>query len=250
MPRSTKGFPALLVTPRWLGITAAVLALSVLFAFASSWQYHRAIDQVNAARAVASQPEPIESLIPLDDAKVPDDSLGRLASTAGSYVADAWVVQRQSPDGLPGVWLVSALDDGSGTLTPVLRGWLPERTSTPSSGEQVAVIGRVSSPENFYADIAAAADDELVAITGQRLAQLWDKPVRAGYVVLTEQQPGLQPGDPEPVKSVFGTDPNVDFPWQNASYALQWALFVAFVCFMYWRLLRDDLRAAAEGVKA
>jgi cytochrome oxidase assembly protein ShyY1 len=31
---------------------------------------------------------------------------------------------------------------------------------------------------------------------------------------------------------------------QNASYAVQWVLFAAFVVFFWWRLLRDDLRGA------
>ncbi len=237
---------ALLLTARWLGITLLVVVLSALFAFASSWQYHRAIEQVEAARAVASEPEPIAALVPDGADRVPADALGRTATASGSYIADAWVVGRASSAGEPGVWLISALDDGSGTHTAVLRGWLPGRAPTPSSSVAVEVTGRVSSPENFYAAIAPERPDELVSITPDGLAGIWGLPLRAGYVVLTEQEPGLQQGDPVPVSAVFGVHEDVEFPWQNVSYAVQWAVFIAFVGFMYVRLFRDDLRERRE----
>lgn len=232
----------LLLTPKWIALTLLVLAMSAVFATASSWQYQRAMHQVDAQRAAASQPVPVAELVPVGD-EVPPASLGRLAEVAGTYTLDAWVAGRTSGSGQPGFWLVTAVDDGSGLLTPVLRGWLPAKEGDTGAGERVAVIGRVSSPENFYRDTPAAAADEMVAITDQRLADIWGRPLRPGYVVLTEQVPALGPADPQPVPAVFGTEASVGFPWQNAGYALQWISFIGFVGFMYWRLFRDDLRA-------
>lgn len=241
----------MLATPKWVGISVLVILASVIFAAASSWQYGRAMDQVNAQRATASVPVPIDALAG-GGGDVPAESLGRLAVVTGRYVADAWVVHRASGDGEPGYWLMSALDDGSGTLTAVLRGWVPERpdASQAAAGGTVAVTGRVSSPENFYTNVAPAGADELVAITSERLTEIWHEPIRPGYLVLTAQEPALAPGDPVPVKSVFGEDAAVGFPWQNAGYAVQWLTFIGFTGFMYWRLLRDDLqriRPAAPG---
>ncbi len=234
----------LLATPRWLALTLLLVALSVLFAVASTWQYQRAIDQVNTERAAASVPQPIETLVPAGP-DVPAESLGRVGVVSGSYVADAWVTGRLSPSGEPGVWLMSAVDDGSGLLTPVLRGWLPTRSEPgedrPRSGP-VTVTGRVSSAENFYTEVAAGGPDELVAITDERLAEVWQQPLRPGYLVLVEQEPGPTAGDPVAVASVFGSSTDVGFPWQNAGYAAQWVVFIGFAGFMYWRLFVDDLR--------
>lgn len=234
----------LLLTPRWVLLSLLLVGLSIGFAAASSWQYQRAIDQVNAERAAAAQPQPVEELVPAGD-EVPPASLGRLAVAEGAYTADAWVVGRSSPDGAPGVWLVSALDDGSGQLTAVLRGWLPQRGPVPGPTD-VQVSGRVSSPENFYESVAAPGPDELVAITDEGLAAIWRQPVRPGYLVLVEQQPAAGPAGPQPVPAVFGTDPDVGFPWQNAGYAAQWLFFIAFAGFMYYRLFTDDLRRNRE----
>ena len=82
----------------------------------------------------SASPEPMATLVPEDADEVPSDSLGRAAVATGQYVADAWVAGRMSAEGAPGVWLVSALDDGSGVLTAVLRGWLPQRAETGSNG--------------------------------------------------------------------------------------------------------------------
>lgn len=249
--RPRNDIAALLLTPKWVVLTLLVVALSAVFATASSWQYQRAMQQVDAKRAAASLPVPVAELLPVGE-PVPAASLGRLAEVAGTYTADAWVTGRTSPDGRTGVWLISAVDDGSGALTAVLRGWLPQRTTgtVTGTGEQVAVVGRVSSPENFYTEVAADGPDELVAITDQRLAQIWDAPIRPGYVVLTEQVPALGPADPQPVPPLFGTSTSVDFPWQNAGYAVQWITFIAFVGFMYWRFFTDDLRSRRERARA
>ena len=248
-PSASSDAAALLRTPRWIGLTLLLIALTALFAVASSWQYNRAIDQVNAERAANARPEPIDALVP-DADQVPPASLGRLAVVSGQYRGDAWVAGRASPSGEPGWWLVSAVDDGSGLLTPVLRGWLAEREpsgAAPWRGQQVTVTGRVSSAENFYTGVEANQPDELVAITNERLAAIWQQPMRAGYLVLAEQQPPLAAGDPIPVKPVFGTDPQAQFPWQNAGYAAQWLGFIGFAGFMYWRLLRDDLARLGEA---
>lgn len=244
-PNARRDALRLVATPKWVLLTLLLIVLTIAFAVASSWQYQRAIDQVNAERAAASQPQPIAALVP-DGVSVPAAALGRLAVVQGSYVADAWVPGRASPQGQPGLWLVSAIDDGSGLLTAVLRGWLPTR-SVPASPAEVAVTGRVSSPENFYQGVAADGFDELVAITDEGLTAIWQQPLRPGYVVLAEQEPALGPGDPQPVAPVFGTQSEVGFPWQNAGYAVQWLVFIGFAGFMYWRMFSDDLGKRAEA---
>lgn len=244
-PTARRDALRLVATPKWVLLTLLLIVLTIAFAIASSWQYQRAIDQVNAARAAASQPQPIAALVP-NGAAVPSAALGRLAVVQGSYVADAWVPGRASPDGEPGVWLVSAVQDGSGLLTAVLRGWLPAR-EVPAGPSEVTVTGRVSSPENFYQGVAADGSDELVAITDEGLAAIWQQVARPGYVVLTEQDPPLGPGDPQPVAPVFGTQSEVGFPWQNAGYAVQWLVFIGFAGFMYWRIFSDDLRKRSEA---
>lgn len=239
----------LLRTPKWIAFTLVVLLAAAVFAAASSWQYTRAMDQVNAQRAEQAAVAPVEELVPAAGSAVPDASLGRLAEVSGEYVADAWVVNRASPEGEPGYWLVSAVDDGSGTWTAVLRGWVPSDLPLADTGP-ITVTGRVHSDENFYAEVASPGDGLLVSITGAGLAEEWDRAVRPGYLVLTESDPSLTAADPVPVPPVFGAAPGGGFPLQNAAYALQWIIFIGFAGFMYVRWFRDDLarlREEAEG---
>lgn len=246
MPRNrpSGSLARLLLTPKWIGLTLLVIGVSALFAFASTWQYTRALDQVNAQRVANARPAPIGELVPAAG-ELPNSSLGRTAALSGRYTAHVWVPGRASAAGEPGVWLVSGLDDGSGVLTAVLRGWLPQ-PRLPDDPGPVTVAGIVSSEENFYPEAAPTGPGEVATITDAGLAAAFDQPVRPGYVVLTEQEPNLGPRDPAPVPPVFGAADSVGFPWQNAGYALQWVVFIGFVGFMYWRFLRDDLRAARD----
>jgi cytochrome oxidase assembly protein ShyY1 len=234
-------------TPRWIALTVVVLAASVLFGIASNWQYQRAIGQVQAQRAQASLPVPIDALVPAAAAAVPDDALGRRAVVAGDYRTQAWVPGRAAADGRPGFWLVAGVDDGSGTLTAVLRGWLPAKElPAGAAGDGIIAIGRVHSDENFYVGVPSGAADEVLAITTPNLAALWQQPLRPGYLVLDEQDPARAAADPAPVPPVFGAGSPGGFPWQNAGYALQWLVFIGFAAFMYWRWFRDDLQRARE----
>jgi cytochrome oxidase assembly protein ShyY1 len=238
-----------LATARWVALTLLVLLASVLFAVASNWQYHRAIAAVDARRAEAAQPVPIADLVPVDVSEVPNAALGRPAVVVGQYQEQAWVAGRAAPDGRPGYWLVSGMDDGSDVLTAVLRGWLPAKEA-PAGTADVEVTGRVHSDENFYVGVPGQAPDEAVAITNGNLEAIWDRPVRPGYLVLSEQVPPLTGADPLPVPPVFGAGGDGGFPWQNAGYAVQWLTFIAFAGFMYWRWFRDDLERAREDRQA
>lgn len=240
-------------TPKWIGLTLFLLVLTVAFAWLSQWQFDRATAQVAASRANGALPAPIADLVPATG-EVPSGSLGRLVELEGRYVDHVWISSRASAQGEPGRWLVSALDDGSGSVTAVVRGWLPPEAElpgaeSPGSG-QVWARGRVHSDENFYTETLDPASRTQVAIVSPILSQVWDLPTRPGYVVLTDQRPELGSTDPQPVPSVFGVEESVPFPWQNVAYALQWLLFLGFAGFFYWRWFTDDLaerRAEAGG---
>jgi cytochrome oxidase assembly protein ShyY1 len=68
-------------------------------------------------------------------------------------------------------------------------------------------------------------------------------PVVGGWIALVSQtpEPAVAGG---PVVAPISGDAPAGLRLQNASYAVQWVLFAAFVVFFWWRLLRDDLRGA------
>lgn len=230
--------------PRWIALTAFLVLLIVAFSLLSRWQFQRATLQMQAAEAGLAQPQSVDSLVPTSP-PLPDSSLGRLVILAGEYVEHSWVSGRSAPDGSAGRWLVSALDDGSGAVTAVVRGWMPDDSIVPPSGV-VRVTGRVHADEHFYSGLTARGADEVATITSPGLQEQWRTPTRPGYVVLTGQVPALTTADPIPVPPVFGAATSVAFPWQNVAYALQWLLFLGFAGFFYWRWFSDDLHETAD----
>ena len=110
--------------------------------------------------------------------------------------------------------------------------------------------GRVQPDENFYRDAPIGSEGPLVTITRDGLTEQWQAvlvggppgpatPVLApGYVTATTPDSGYERSAP-----VFGADPDVPFPLQNAFYSLQWLVFAGIVVFVWGRGLVLDTRS-------
>jgi cytochrome oxidase assembly protein ShyY1 len=223
-------------TPRWIGLALLAVAFMVGCVLLGRWQWDRTQDIVQAERASQSAAIPVEG-IAAPGTELPNESIGRPVVARGRYLAEQQVlVLHRSFEDRPGVWVLTPLELTDGTVVGVLRGWLPDATSpglVPASG-LVTVEGIMHPDERFYPD-AVTQPGTVVAITSGPLAQEWGPQTRPGYVMLTAQQPNVEPA-PRPALPTVQTS-DVAFPLQNFFYAFQWWVFALFALGVYFRWL-------------
>ena len=244
-----KAMLRLALTPRWL-VAALVLLLLIAGAILlGRWQWERTQTILAAERAAVAQPIPVQEVFADGDVlatELPAEGIGRPVTVTGEY-ADGMqtLVTSRELDGKPGVWVVDGVDLGDGTVSAVLRGWLPDGASPgvePPTGE-VTVTGILHPDETFYAD-AAAEPGTAASIAHDRLAEQWQATVLPGFVVLSSEEPAVAPA-PIPVPPTVQTS-DVPFPLQNFFYAFQWWIFAAFGVAVYLRWLWTESRPADE----
>jgi len=224
----------------------AIVLLAVVCVLLGRWQWDRTQSILAAERAAVSTAIPIENAVQSDDESLPAESIGRPVIVNGSYLPDLQVaVTSREHEGVPGVWIATAMRLDAGGLVAVLRGWLPEADSPGARAPEgrVSVNGVLQPDETFYAD-AQSEPGTVAAIAHDRLADLWDEPVLSGFVVLQSQEPGTDPA-PIPVLPTVQTG-DVPFPLQNFVYAFQWWLFGIFGLVVFLRWLWLDSRRKSK----
>jgi cytochrome oxidase assembly protein ShyY1 len=227
----------LALTPRWLLGLLVLLGLVVLAVNLGRWQWDRTQTILAAERAAVAEPVDVRQALGDATDEVPAEGIGRPVTASGTYVADRQaIVANRSLDGRPGVWVVTGLTLDDGAVVPVLRGWLPDADAPGAAVpvEPVSITGILQPDEVFYAG-ATAQEGTIAAISRDRLAQLWQVPVRPGFVVLQSTDPSTPPA-PDPVPPTVQTA-DVPFPLQNFFYAVQWWIFAAFGLVFYLRWL-------------
>ena len=227
-----------LLTPRWLGFTALAVLAVVLCLIAAWWQYQRTQDQLIVERAAAAELAAYPDVVTGTD--LPLDVLGREVRLDGELVPEArsFVRTRTNDSGEAGFWVVDGVRLDDGRTVPLLQGWVedPSAAPKPEVADLVSsTLGRVQPDENFYRDAPITPAEPLVTITSTGLASQWpsNANIAPGYVTATSANP-----DFERIRPVFGADPDVPFPLQNALYSLQWIVFAGLVLYVWFRGLR------------
>ena len=234
-----------LATPRWIGFTVlALMAIAVCFA-ASVWQWQRTQGQLDLERAAVAREADYTEVV--TGADLPLSALGRAVRVTGTPLPRARSAVRSRVDGSGrvGYLIVDGLRLADGRVVAVLQGWVrrPDAAPDPQSSP-LTVSGRVQPDENFYRDAPISAAEPLVTITGAGLNAQWEPQLDAvaadlapGYVTLTSPSARFERSPP-----VFGADPDVPFPLQNAFYTVQWLIFAVLVVFVWVRGLFLDVR--------
>lgn len=235
-----------LTTAPWiLRTVAAVLAIAACLA-AAVWQYERTQDQLAVARAALSQLAPYEEVVPTGTESLPIESLGRNVAVTGEVLPERTLIRsRLSREDEVGYLVVDGVRLADGRTVAVLQGWVPDVRSAPDlAGQQISVTGRVQPYENFYSEAPISESDPLITITAAGLAAQWgDRVPVDGYVTVTGAPAAAVFGAVIPL---VGTDPDVAFPLQNAFYSIQWLIFAAVIAYMWFRFLREDVRAGRD----
>ncbi len=246
-PPASRGILRLALTPR--GIVAALVVLLLVAAaiLLGRWQWDRTQTILEAERASASLPIPVQEVLPPDVTQLPNEVIGRPVTATGGYEPSMQAaVSNRVHAGAPGVWIVTGLRLADGRVAAVLRGSLPAGTSPgaePPAGA-VTVTGVLQPDEQFYSD-AVVEPGTVASIASDRLAAMWGADLLPGFIVLTVQEPSSSPA-PVPVQATAQTG-DVAFPLQNFFYAFQWWFFAIFAVVLYGRWLWLEARREAEA---
>ncbi len=234
------GVLALLRTPRWIGLTAAALLFIVAFGALSWWQWQRAQrDRVDAA------PVPAASVLTADSPLAPS-AYGTRVEASGVYDASAQVLVAHGPSSY---WIVTPLRPASGPAIPVARGTVsdvddPAVAAVPSG--TVRVVGVAQPYEGDPGTASGLPAGQAERITESAFDTTY--PLTLGWIALQSADPA-QTGVAAVVAPV-SADSTSSIRLQNASYAVQWVLFAAFVVFFWVRMLRYDLREVTTAPPA
>jgi len=237
---------------RWLGYLALVIVFSVTCVLLSKWQFAR-LDEVRAQiqlidRNYAAAPVPITELLTPGQPLNPENEWRSVVVT-GRYVAELQVlVRNRTHDGVSGFDIASPLEDSSGALFVVDRGWIPTGADgrTPSAipalpSGPVTVVARLRTTE----PILKGQSDTSELVSSFHIAELakaWNRPAYTGaYGLLASVTP---PGS----NGALAAKPDIG-EGNHLSYALQWIAFalLAFVALLW--AIRNE-RRIRSGVPA
>jgi cytochrome oxidase assembly protein ShyY1 len=232
----------LLLSPRWLALHVAAVALVAGFAALGWWQL--GVYQESQARQEAREDDPV----PLSAVARPGEPLGdaadRAVTATGTY-RDQLVVPARVHDGVLGAYAVATMDTGDG-LIAVLRGWEHDPSEiTPPRAGHVTVTGHLLAaevPEQATGprpvpnrQVGYLSPDAFAAATGDGVEQFVD-----GYLLATTEDPPsaaperLDASAVAPIRDVS--------PWQNLSYWAQWWVFAGAVLVFWASFVRGGLK--------
>lgn len=214
-----------LLTPRWLGFAALMLALAAAMVGLGLWQlsrYHErsAVNDRIAAAAVAA-PVPLAQVVPVGHRPPADAAWTRVTAT-GHYDPGHQILARdRGLDNATGFEILTplVLDDGSAVL--VDRGWLaPGGSATPTvpapPAGRVTVTGRVHLPESRPdPPLTIGGQVQVRRIDPARLADRVPYPLAGGYVLLDEPREAALAPIPSDHENAA----------MNGGYVVQWWAF-------------------------
>jgi len=221
------------MTRRWVGLTVGMLAVIVAFGALSWWQWQRA-QREDVLPAVAASD--VMGLSPL-----PPALYAVRVEASGTYDAAHQTLVQHTPTSY---WVVTPLVPLTGPAVPVARATVSSPSDPAVAAVTTGVVSVIGIAQPYEGDPGGASTmpaGQTERLTAAALALPY--PAVGGWVALVSQEPEpVVAGGP--VVAPIGGDAPAGLRLQNASYAVQWVLFAAFVVFFWWRLLRDDLRGA------
>ena len=238
-----------------LGIFALLLVGAVVCVRLGAWQVDRAVGAAEQQAAIEQAAREDSPPLPIADVVAPQTSftqsmVGQRVEVTGRWEPDAafWVPGRDL-DGRTGYLLLTGFrEDVTGALLPVVRGWVAEKDpgylELPTG--TVTVMGFIDGSE--AAETAGAEGDEIASVSAGALVNLWGGPIYSGYVILVSASPEVGAPDwaPGSAAAIEAMPPPVlpsgGLNLRNLAYAVEWFVFGGFALFLWWRMVRDEVR--------
>jgi cytochrome oxidase assembly protein ShyY1 len=234
-----------LLTPRWLGLLAAALALAATMVFLGKWQldrYHaRAAINDRIAAGESGAAVPVADLLPAPGTKTPEPAEWRRVTAAGTFdSAHEVLVRNRSADGQNGLEVLTPLVLADGSAVLVDRGWIPPSPGGPTVAPDVpaapsgtvTVVGRVHPTERGALDsVVIGGRTQIRHVDTAAIGQAGGYAVRDAYLLAVDGTPGATP-------VTIGV-PTLN-AWQNAAYVVNWWLFAGLTLYGFIYMLRKE----------
>lgn len=238
----------ILLAPRMLGLHLALVVVLPSFIMLGFWQLGRF--ETTGAPQPKARPE--AAAVPLDRLVAPGerltrDDVTRPATVKGTFDQAGQLLVANKPHGeRDGFWVLTPLRTADGVALPVVRGWVasPQDPATAVPGGTVTVTGRLQPPESSQATAPAGLPAGQISMvrTSELINRLPYRTLYDGYLVQSAQIPAAAK---PPVTVTVDEEPEPRaFNWRNLAYALQWWIFAGFAVFMWFHIVRDQLRKA------
>lgn len=233
--------------PRWLALLALVIAVCYVFALLGMWQVNVARDHGRQEAQTAALARPV---VPIDDVIRPhqamnDEAAARMVNATGTYDASRQVlITGRKLGDRHGYWVVTPLKTANGALLPVLRGFVerPGDAGRPAA-TPVEVTGMFAPDEGPPDRRVVLPAGQLQKVELGELVNRWPEDLYNGFVFATNETPVLSWGAGSKLTAVPPPDAAPQgLDWRNVSYAAQWWVFAGFGAYMWWRMVREDLR--------
>jgi cytochrome oxidase assembly protein ShyY1 len=219
-----------LLTPRWLGFAALMVALSAAMVGLGWWQlsrfHQRSAINGRIEAAAHQEPVPVMRVLSVGQPPPPTAAWTRVSATGRYDQAHQVLARDRAMNGGNGYEVLTPLVLDDGTAVLVDRGWLAApatdaATAPPvpaATAGTVTVTGRVHLPESRPDDPRAiAGQTEVRRIDPGHLASAVPYPLAGGYVLLdSPADAGLSPIPSDHENAVM-----------NAGYVVQWWAFAA-----------------------
>jgi cytochrome oxidase assembly protein ShyY1 len=240
-----------------LALHVATIAAIAGTLFLGSWQMRAYAEQEERERVAAANlaedapTAPIDEVVPTGQA-LTVDAVSRPVTVSGRYDAAATLlVPGRELDGRTGWHVMTPLISDDETVTPVLRGWVADR-SDPAVVPPADVVDVTGSVQALETDADASprqesvlAADEVPALTSVALFRTLPYPpatVRQTQLVLTDEQPSsAQAPELVPVEQAAPRQVGVS-AWRHLSYAWQWWLFAGAAVVFWGAFVRSGYR--------
>ncbi|MFM6849901.1 MAG: SURF1 family protein [Terrabacter sp.] len=238
-----------LLTPRWVGMLAALLVVVAACIWLGLWQLGVARDsgrQGVVAAASTQQRAPLQQVTAAHSDFRPELS-NRPVTVTGTYAAErSLLVVDRRLGGRVGSWVVTPLQTDGGTV-PVLRGFVdgtPAVVPAPPAG--VVTVSGTLGPGESPRPGAALPAPQVRSVDLAVLVNEWPGDLYNAVVLASAETPGSSAGaDVAAGELTRVPPPPLDAPLnlRNAAYAVQWWVFGIFAIWMWWKMFRAEQQA-------
>jgi cytochrome oxidase assembly protein ShyY1 len=235
-----------LLTPRWVGMLAALAGVVAACVLLGLWQLGVARD--SGRQDAVSAASTLERA-PLQQVTAPHrdfqaDYSNRAVTVTGTYAAERTllVVDRRL-GGRVGSWVVTPLETQGGTV-PVLRGFVdgtPTEVPQPPSG--VVTVTGTLGPGESPRDGAPLPAPRVRSIDLASLVNEWPGELYNVVVLASAESSGPATG----LTRVPPPDLDAPLNLRNAAYAVQWWVFGIFAIWMWWKMFRAEEQAEEQA---
>lgn len=228
------------LTPRWLVLTALLIAVVLGFVWLGLWQF--GVAERGKKADIGSGPT--QARVPITQVMQPNASFPRngslrKVSATGHYVASSQtLVSGRTLGDQKGYWVVTGFAvDGTSSQLPIVRGFVtsPAQATKPATN-QITLEGALAPAESPSQSGQPAG--QLTTVDLPQLMTMWNSQVYNAFVFMTSENPTITKA---PIQAFPPPRPaSGGLQIRNFGYALQWWIFAGFAVYMYGRQLKEE----------